>query len=358
MAVCAENLAILGITFIATLSGKNIVKGLSLGLFGLMIAFVGLDPSTGGPRYTFGQLFLWDGIHIITAVLAMYALPEMIGLGSTPNATMKMGKSTRYKVSEVWQGIGDVFRHWKLSIRTSLIGAVIGLVPGLGGDAASWICYGHAVQSSKTPERFGKGAVEGVIAPETANNSKEGGALLPTLFFAVPGSSGMALLLGAFLMLGIQPGPTIVTENLDFVWTLIWTLAVANLLCVVILIGLTPWLGSLANLRPSLLIPFVLTFALLGCYLASGAWQNVGLIFFLACLGYMLKRHNWPRPPFVIGVVLGPVAEDSLHKALAIWGPSFFLRPLSLVLIGLIVGSIALYVWRSRKTGNFEVPDA
>ena len=351
-------LAILGITFIATLSGKNIVKGLSLGLFGLMIAFVGLDPSTGGPRYTFGQLFLWDGIHIITAVLAMYALPEMIGLGSTPNATLKMGKSTRYKVSEVWQGIGDVFRHWKLSIRTSLIGAVIGLVPGLGGDAASWICYGHAVQSSKTPERFGKGAVEGVIAPETANNSKEGGALLPTLFFAVPGSSGMALLLGAFLMLGIQPGPTIVTENLDFVWTLIWTLAVANLLCVVILIGLTPWLGSLANLRPSLLIPFVLTFALLGCYLASGAWQNVGLIFFLACLGYMLKRHNWPRPPFVIGVVLGPVAEDSLHKALAIWGPSFFLRPLSLVLIGLIVGSIALYVWRSRKTGNFEVPDA
>jgi putative tricarboxylic transport membrane protein len=348
-------LAILGITFIATLSGKNVVKGLVLGLLGLMVAFVGLDPSTGGPRYTFGHLFLWDGIDIITAVLAMYAIPEMIALGSGQGAVdYGDGASKRYKISEVWDGIIDVFRHWKLTLRTSLIGAVIGLIPGLGGDAASWICYGHAVQSSKTPERFGKGAVEGVIAPETANNSKEGGALLPTLFFAVPGSSGMALLLGAFLMLGIQPGPTIVTENLDLVWTLIWALAVANVLCVVILVALTPWLGSLANVRPPLLIPFVLVFALLGSYLSSAAWENLILIFFLGCLGYMCRRHSWPRPPFVIGVVLGPVAEDSLHKALALWGPSFFLRPLSLILIAMIIGSIVFYVWRTRRENALE----
>jgi len=351
-------LAILGITFIATLSGKSVVKGLILGLFGLMVAFVGLDPSTGGPRYTFGQLFLWDGIDIITAVLAMYAIPEMIGLGSQKDAGIHATTMTRYKISEVWDGILDAFRHWGLTFRTSMIGAVIGLIPGLGGDAASWLCYGHAVQSSKNPEKFGHGAVEGVIAPETANNSKEGGALLPTLFFAVPGSSGMALLLGAFLMLGIQPGPTIVTEHLDLVWTLIWALAVANVLCVVILVGLTPWLGALANVRPSLLIPFVMVFALLGCYLSSGAWENIVLIAFMSALGYMLKRHGWPRPPFVIGVVLGPVAEDSLHKALAIWGPSFFLRPLSLILIGLIVFSIGLYVWRARKPGKFEIPES
>ena len=352
-------LALLGITFIATLSGKNIVKGLALGMLGLMVAFVGLDPSTGGPRYTFGHLFLWDGIDIITAVLAMYAIPEMIALGSGQGAVdYSDGKSKRYKISEVWDGILDVFRHWWLSLRTSIIGAFIGLVPGLGGDAASWICYGHAVQSSKTPERFGKGAVEGVIAPETANNSKEGGALLPTLFFAVPGSSGMALLLGAFLMLGIQPGPTIVTENLELVWTLIWALAVANLLCVVILVALTPWLGSLASVRPPLLIPFVLVFALLGSYLSSAAWENLILIFFLGCLGYMCRRHSWPRPPFVIGVVLGPIAEDSLHKALALWGLEFFLRPLSLTLIAMIIGSIVFYVWSSRRSSSVEVPES
>jgi len=342
-------LAILGITFIATLSGKSIVKGLILGLLGLMVAFVGLDPTTGAPRYTFGQLFLWDGIDIITAVLAMFAIPEMLALGAGESAVDYSSSARRYSISEVWSGILDVLRHWGLTVRTSLIGAAIGLVPGLGGDAASWICYGHAAQSARNPERFGKGAVEGVIAPETANNSKEGGALLPTLFFAVPGSSGMALLLGAFLMLGIQPGPTIVSENLELVWTLIWALAVANVLCAVILIAVTPWLGSLASVRPPLLIPFVLVFALLGSYLSSGAWQNLVLIFFMAALGYMCRRHSWPRPPFVIGVVLGPVAEDSLHKALAIWGPGFFLRPISLVLIAMITGSILFYVWRTRR---------
>jgi putative tricarboxylic transport membrane protein len=345
-------LAILGITFIATLSGKNLVKGLALGLLGLMVAFVGLDPTTGGPRYTFGQLFLWDGIDIITAVLAMYAIPEMIGLGSGEGSENYTGKMQRYKYSEVLIGISDVFKHWWLSIRTSLIGTVIGIIPGLGGDAAAWFCYGHAVQTSRTPDRFGTGIVEGVIAPETAVNSKEGGALLPTIFFGVPGSSGMALLLGAFVMLGIQPGPTIVTENLDLVWTMVWTLALANLLCVGILVGLSPWLGSLASVRPPLLIPFVLVFALLGSYLSSQAWENLVLIFFLGCLGYMCRRHSWPRPPFVIGVVLGPIAEDSLHKALAIWGIEFFLRPLSLILIAMIMGSIVFYVWRSRQPAS------
>jgi len=346
-------LAILGITFIATLSGKNVAKGLVLGLLGLMVAFVGLDPTTGGPRYTFGQLFLWDGIDIITAVLAMYAIPEMISLGSGQGITKYDASSAkRYKYSEVWDGILDTFRHWGLTFRTSMIGAVIGLIPGLGGDAAAWLCYGHAVQSSKNPEKFGKGTVEGVIAPETANNSKEGGALLPTLFFAVPGSSGMALMLGAFLMLGIQPGPTIVTDHLDLVWMLIWALVVSNILCVIILVALTPWLGSLANVRPALLIPYVLIFALLGSYLSSAAHENLVLIFFMGILGYLCRRHHWPRPPFVIGVVLGPIAEDSLHKALAIWGPSFFLRPLSLVLIAMIIGSIVFYIWRSRRPSH------
>lgn len=344
-------IALLGITFIAVLSGDSLVKGLIVGLFGLMIAFVGLDPSTGVSRYTFDQLFLWDGIDVITAAIAVFAVPEMIQIGVKRTQFSSPGQqNSRYDVREVWNGIVDVFRHWGLTIRTSIIGAVIGLIPGLGGDAASWICYGHAVQSSKTPERFGKGAVEGVIAPETANNSKEGGSLLPTLFFGVPGSSGMAIMIGAFITLGIQPGPKMMTEHLDLVWYLIWALVISNVLCVVILVFTAPTFGRLAMMKASHLVPFVLLFSLLGCYLGARAWENLILMVGFGALGYMLRRHKWPRPPLVVGLVLGPIAEDALNKAMALYGPEFFLRPLSLVLIAMIVASIGFYVVRGRKS--------
>jgi TctA family transporter len=226
------------------------------------------------------------------------------------------------------------------------------MIPGLGGDAASWICYGHAVQSSKTPSRFGQGAVEGVIAPETANNSKEGGSLLPTLFFGVPGSSGMAILLGAFVMLGIQPGPALALEGMDIVWTLIWTLMIANVLAVAMFFVVAPLFGGLSHIRGSLLIPFVLTLTFLGAYLSQRAWENLVLLIALGILGYFMKKHDWPRPPFVIGLILGPVVEDSFHKAYALWGPAFLLRPGAIVLLVLIALSFYVYYRKAaRRTG-------
>jgi TctA family transporter len=348
-------LALLGITFIATLSGKSIIKGLSVGFFGLMVSFVGLDPSTGIARYTGGQLFLWDGVDIITAILAMFAIPEMISLGVT-RETFAAGVEERQKIryGQVWQGLGDVVRHRWLVFRVSLLVAAIGIIPGLGGDAASWMAYGHTVQSSKNPETFGQGRVEGVIGAETGTCAKEGGSLLPTLFFGVPGSSGMAIMLGAFLMLGLQPGPSMLTEHLDVVWSLIWSLAVANLMCVGLLLVTAPWITSLAYIKTSLMVPIVLVFAILGCYIGQGAWENLVLIFFFGILGYLMKRHDWPRAPFVIGVILGKIAEDALLKALAIWGMSFFLRPISLVLIAMIIGSVIFYIWR-MKTAKVDL---
>ncbi len=343
-------LALFGITLIAMLSGDSLVKGLLVGFLGLMLAFVNLDPQTGIERYTFGQLFLWDGINVIPAVLGIFAIPEMISLGAAGGSMAKGEKlDANYGLAGVFRGIGDVFRHWALSIRTSIIGAFIGMIPGLGGDAASWICYGHAAQSSKTPERFGKGAVEGVIAPETANNSKEGGSLLPTLFFAVPGSSGMAILLGAFVMLGIQPGPGLALTGMDIVWVLIWGLMLANILAVIMFIAVAPGLGYLSYVRGNLLIPFVLVLTFLGAFLAVRAWENLVLLTLLGALGYFLKKYDWPRPPFVIGFILGPIAEDSFHKAMSLWGPAFLLRPGALVMIGLIVLTIGFYVYRVVK---------
>jgi putative tricarboxylic transport membrane protein len=243
----------------------------------------------------------------------------------------------------------EVPRHWWLALRTSIIGAIVGMIPGLGSSAAAWFCYGHAVQTSKTPERFGKGAVEGVIAPETGSNAREGGALLPTLFFGIPASSGMAVLMGAFLILGIQPGPTMISERLDLVWTLIWALVVGNLIAVVFLLFIMRWVALLTFVNGTMLVPFIVVLAVIGSFVSEGQWQNLVVLAVLSVVGYGLLRFNWPRAPFVIGIVLGKIAEESLHKALELWGLNFFTRPLSLVLIALIVGTVALAIYRNIK---------
>jgi TctA family transporter len=343
-------LAMLGIVLISAVSGDSLRKGVILGCFGLCLSFVGLSPQTGEPRYTFGQLFLWDGIDFVTAVLAVFAVPELIALGVRGGTIATENDIRHYGMRQVLRGMGDVFRHRWLALRTSLIGAVVGLIPGLGGDVASWICYGHAVQSAREPERFGRGAIEGVIAPETANNSKEGGALLPTLLFGLPGSSGMALLLGAMVALGVQPGPQILVERPTLIWTLFGVLVLANIVAVALLLVIAPRLARVARVRVGLLIPLVLSLSLLGSYLSALDWQHLVVLLVLGVFGYGLKHFGWPRPPFVIGLALGGIAEVSLFQALAIWGGSFFLRPVSLVLMTMIALSILFYMWRRHTS--------
>ncbi len=344
-------LAILGITFIAFLAGKGqIFKGIIVGLFGMILATVGMDPTTGIARFSGNYLFLWDGLSVVTAVLAIFAVPEMISLaakGGSISAVSIENSSISYR--QLLGGVMEVPRHWFLALRTSIIGALIGMVPGLGGSAAAWLCYGHAVQTSKTPERFGHGAVEGVIAPETASNAKEGGSLLPTLFFGIPGSSGMAVLMGAFLILGIQPGPAMFTTHLDLVWTLIWALVVGNLIAVTLLLFITRWVAVLTFINGAVLVPFILVLVTVGAYANEGQWENLLILVAISFIGWGLMRWNWPRAPFVIGLVLGKIAEESLHKALGLWGISFFTRPLSLVLIGLICATIGLAIYTNVR---------
>jgi TctA family transporter len=345
-------LAVLGIVLISAVSGDSLRKGVIVGCFGLCLSFVGLSPQTGEPRYAFGQLFLWDGIDFVTAVLAVFAVPELIALGVRGGAIADKTDVQHYSMRQVLRGMADVFRHRWLALRTSLIGAVVGLIPGLGGDVASWMCYGHAVQSSSEPERFGKGAIEGVIAPETANNSKEGGALLPTLLFGLPGSSGMAILLGAMVALGVQPGPQILIERPTLIWTLFGVLVLANIVAVALLLIIAPRLARVARVRAGLLIPLVFSLSLLGSYLSALDWQHLLVFLVLGVFGYGLKHFGWPRPPFVIGLALGGIAEVSLFQALAIWGGWFFLRPVSLVLMAMIALSIMFYLGRRRGAGE------
>ena len=352
-------LALLGITFVAFVSGSAIFKGILVGLFGMMLAFIGQDPQTGIARYSDDFLFLWEGMDLITAVLAIFAVPEMIHLGVKGGAISAVSKEeAQTSVKAQLAGMMATFQHMWLVVRTSLIGVFIGILPGLGGSAASWICYGHAVQSCKKPSNFGRGDIRGVIAPETANNSKEGGSLLPTLFFGVPGSSGMAIMLGAFLILGIQPGPQMITEKLDLVWILIWALVVSNILAVIVMLFVTKPLVRLTFVRGGILIPFVLVIVVFGTLMAKGQWENLILLLILSPVGYALLRFDWPRPPFVIGIVLGSIAEESLHKAWALWGLDFFVRPLSLVLMGLIFATIAFAIyrgWKDKQEGTVHV---
>ena len=350
-------LAILGITFIAFLSGGDkIFKGIIVGLFGMMLATIGMDPTSGVARFSGEFLFLWDGLSLVTAVLAIFAVPEMIALGAKGGSIAGVSQANaRFSFRQIFEGVLEVPRHWWLALRTSVIGAMIGMVPGLGGSAAAWMCYGHAVQTSKTPERFGKGAVEGVIAPETASNAKEGGSLLPTLFFGIPGSSGMAVLMGAFLILGIQPGPAMLTENLPLVWTLIWALVVGNLIAITFLLFIVRWAAMLTFINGAVIVPFILTLVVIGAFVSEGRWENLVLLLLLSIVGYALLKADWPRAPFVIGLVLGKIAEESLNKALGLWGAGFFLRPISLVLIGLIVLTIGIAVWRQLKNARRPV---
>ena len=345
-------LAILGITFIAFVSGgSSIFKGIIVGLYGMMLATIGMDPQSGIVRFAGDHLFLWDGLSIVTAMLALFAVPEMIALGVKGGSISAVSlKAAKYSYRELFQGVLEVPKHWWLALRTSVIGAVIGIIPGLGGSAAAWMCYGHAVQSSKTPERFGKGAVEGVIAPETASNAKEGGSLLPTLFFGIPGSSGMAVLMGAFLILGIQPGPAMITKHLDLVWMLIWALVVGNIMAVTFLLFIARWVAVLTFIRGALLIPFVLVLCVLGAYINEGHWQNLVILVVLSGIGYALLRFGWPRAPFAIGLVLGGIAEKSLNQALELWGINFLFRPLSLVLIAMICLTIGFAVYKGRTS--------
>ncbi len=353
-------LALFGIAFSALLSGSAMVKGLITGCIGLTMAFVGIDEIFGVPRYTFGQPFLFDGVDLIAAVLALYAIPEMIALSHRKGREAAAAVRSRPADGrgQVKQGLRDIFVHRWMTLRTSLIGAVVGIIPGLGGDVAAWLCYGHAAQTSRHPELFGKGSVEGIIGPEAANNSKEGGALVPTLFLGLPGSSGMAILLIALTPLGIAVGPDLAANNQQIIWVMLWALVLSNLLAAGAVILAARWLAFVSRIQPRYIVPYVYLLSLASVYMSTGEWRF--FLLFAACgmLGVVLKRQNWPRAPFVIGLILGHAAEDALVKSLSIWGPWFFMRPGALFLMALmLISLISLSRKLIRRSQSVETGD-
>ena len=343
-------LTVLGISFIGSLEVKSPSKGLISGLFGLALSLFGEDPSTGIIRYNFGTLYLYEGMRQIPVVLGLFAVAEMIDLG-VKGSQLVTGK-IEVKDS-VWEGVKDVHRHWWLTLKCSVIAVYIGFLPGLGGVASAFFTYGYAQRISKHPETFGKGNVEGVIAPEAANNAKEGGALIPTIGFGVPGSSGMAILLGAFLVMGITPGPKMLGQNLPVVFAMAWTVAIANIIGAAQTLAFAKWMARLAFLRSSLLIPLILIFVALGSFTSSSSMGDLILTLIFGVLGYFMKVYDYSKAPLVLGLVLGRIAEGNFNLSYNLFGLGFLTRPITMILSLLVLWAlIGPILKRAREKGK------
>jgi len=342
-------IVLLGVAFIGILGSDSMIKGLVSGGLGLLISFIGFQPSSGLARFTFGSLYLYDGLPLLPVILGIFALPEMISLASSGGSIAKTAAVVR-GMKEVWVGVSDVGKHWGLCVRSAIIGFVAGLIPGPGASAATFVAYGQAKKTSKHPETFGFGNVEGVIAPESANDAKEGGAVLTTLAIGIPGSGDMVLLLGAMTLLGIAPGPVMLTQYLPLTITLMWTILMASFIGVVICLPLCPYLAKVAFIPSRILVPVVITMVAVGLFTYKEVITDLLVALIFGAIGLVMKKFEFNRPALVLGFVLGTVFERNFFLALSMNGPFFFMRPVS---IGIILIIIALFAYDPIK-GVFE----
>lgn len=330
-------LAILAISFIGA---SDPLRGLISGGLGFMLAFIGLAPSSGAPRYDFGQLYLWDGLALVPVLLGLYAIAEMISLVQRGGSIASVPPQQN-SMKQLGQGFMDTVRHFRVVAQSSIIGLWVGLAPGLGDGAAQYIAYSQAARTSKNRDLFGKGTVEGVIAADAATNSKEGGALVPTLAFGIPGSSTMAIVIAALLAFGIQPGPEMFTTHIDLVWMLVWILVITNFIAVAVSLGLVPLMRKLTAIRSSIIAPPILILALLGGYSTNNNILDIVVVIVFGFIGYMMKVFGYSRPIFLIGFVLGGLLESNYLLTMNVWGIAFLRRPLVIILIAVGVFMVA-----------------
>lgn len=301
-------LGLLGLTMVSVLSGESIAKGLTVAAFGLLLTAVGYAETTGVPRFYLGTEYLLDGIPIVPIVLGLFGIPELLEM-AVKNTSISRVKLSDTRDGGMLRGIRDVFQHRWLTLRSALVGTYIGILPGLGGSIVDWIAYGHAVQSARDKSKFGHGDIRGVIAPEAANNSSRAGALIPTVAFGIPGSPGAAILLSALVIKGLQPGPDMLSVNLDLTFSMIWDIVFANILVVALLMLLTRQISKIAFLPAHSIVPGVMVVLLMGAWVASSSMGDWWTCLAMGVLGYAMKQGGWPRPPLILALVLGTLIE-------------------------------------------------
>jgi TctA family transporter len=329
------------LVFMAYVGEGSMIKSLSSGFAGLMLSFVGLEISTATARYTFGSLYLIDGIRLVPLFIGLFAVAEMIVL-LRKGGTIAAQEAQAGAKSQIRDGFLDVFRHWRTTLTSSATGVIVGIAPGLGAAAAQFIAYTQAMKLSKNGKNFGTGEVEGVIAADAATNSKDGGALVPTLAFGIPGSSAMALLLAAMIGMGIRPGPSMLTENLDLVWMFIFILVLANIVGAVLCIAFSGLFAKITRVTASTLAPPILIISLFGAYATSRTLGDVWTAIIAGLIGYGMVRFGYSRATFVIGFVLGILLERHYLLSMRLYGLDFLRRPITLLILCAIIAVIVL----------------
>lgn len=346
-------LALFGLAVIARLARGSMVLGLISVLLGLMLGFIGSDPITGGPRFTFDMHYLWDGIGLLPVVIGLFGMGEAMLLSgqSKPIAGERIALSG---MAGILEGLASVGRHFWVFVRSSFIGVYIGMIPGIGGVVASLMAYGVTVQSSRTPERFGQGAVEGVIASESANDSKEGGSLLPTLVFGIPGSAGMAVLMGGLILHGVTPGPELITREIRTVDFLIAAAIAGKILALALAFIIGTRLLFLTRIPGNLLAPVIAIISLTGAYSFEGKFGDLIVAVVFGLVGVLMEKFGLSRIGFIIALVLGKLVESSYHGTMTVFGYSgFFERPIAVILLILTILTLISPLIR-RRLGRKE----
>lgn len=338
-------LALLGIAFVAALSGGNMTKGILAGCLGLMLSMIGQDPQSGTQRYTFGMLELWDGVGLVPVTVGLFGVGELVDLWvkQTSIAEHRVGK-----IGGLWQGCKDTFVHWGLTIRCSLLGTFLGVIPGLGGSVGQWVSYAHAVQSAKDKSRFGKGDVRGVLGPGASMQAKEGGNLITTVAFGVPSSVSMAILLGAFLIQGLVPGPSMLTTKVELTLSFVWIIIVAHIISVALCFLLINQMVRITEVRSALILPAIVFLVLFGGYSDKNSLFEMGITLAAGFLGMLMVYLDWPRPPLILGLVLGRIVENNLFISYSRYELGFLTRPLVLVIIVLAIGLVIAPILQDR----------
>ncbi len=344
-------LALLGITWAAMAAQGSPCHALAAAFLGLFLSTVGYQRITGVPRFWFGHEYLLDGIRLIPLVLGLFAVPEILRLACMHEGHGRAG-SARIDGRALLAGVRDVLVRPLLFLRSALIGVLVGIVPGVGGETAPFLAHA-AARVPRRPE----GAIEGVIAPESSNNAKEGGSLVPTLALGIPGSASMAILIGGFLVLGLEPGPTFLKDHLDIAAGIGLLLAFTNVAAVLLLVPLLPLVARFSRLPGPLLAPLLMTLAVTGAYLVDGEFVDVWWMFAFGALGSAMVRFEYSRPLLVLGFVLGPIIETYGFIAWQAYGVDALLRPVSLLLLVLlVVGLVGGLVARSPRPPNAGSP--
>ena len=327
--------AMFGIAMVAVLSRGAMIKGIAAAFLGVLIATVGVDPFTGARRFTFGQIEFWEGLPLVAVVTGIFAIPEMIDLTMTRSPVTSV--AAKLSQSEMFRGALYGLKRWKETIRQSLLGVFLGAIPGVGSAVIEWLAYAFGIMWRKDRSEFGKGSLDGLLFAESAQNSKEGGQAVPTLALGIPGGTGWIMILAAMLMYGISPGPPMLGEHAHITMLIVITLALGNLIATMIgLFGSAPLLRLTTVPYPTIsavIIPLIV----LAAFMDMRSWFALPILAVFSIIGLIMKRSGWPRPPLVLGFVLGPIIDVNIQTAFSLYGPIGVLtRPLTVILLVLL----------------------